>query len=126
MSKSGTEADKSPHIPNCMRIVYKIESMIFSSELHADEALPSVRKMAYMSKTDHNTVQKAYNLLKEEKLIYARPGIGFFVSGDISGVRLLKREKLTEKLRKLVREAKADGFWTEDLFNIIDEVYTEK
>jgi DNA-binding transcriptional regulator YhcF (GntR family) len=102
------------------QIVGQLRARILSGEFEADAPLTSIRALAQTLKVGINTVQRAYDQLLAEKLIYARQGKGFFVAP-------LEREDKTERARtrfgdaleKLIGEARDEGLGDSELRSII-------
>lgn len=63
--------------------------------LAADEQLPSVRSLAQELGVNPNTVQKAYQMLEHDGIIYSLPGKGSFIASDLTP--LLQKRMLAEK-----------------------------
>lgn len=63
--------------------------------MEPDEQLPSVRTLAKELAINPNTVQKAYQELERDGVLYSSPGRGSFVSADVGQ---------SEKLRAAVKE----------------------
>ena len=92
------------------QILGQIRSRILSNELATDFALPSIRGLAKDLKVSVITVQRAYDALLNEGLIYARRGKGFYVAAlpesDRSAVAVTRFEK---NLQQLLEDARRDG-----------------
>ena len=63
--------------------------------LAADEQLPSVRSLAQDLGVNPNTVQKAYQMLEHDGIIYSLLGKGSFIASDLTP--LLQKRMLAEK-----------------------------
>ena len=77
-----------------------LRRMVVSGALAPDEKLPSVRALATQLSINPNTIQRSYNELEAEGLIYSVPGKGSFVSPDRSA-DLQRQLELTEKFREI-------------------------
>lgn len=115
--------DPESDVPIYRQIAYELESVILLSKRAPDQRMPSVRKLAEQCGADPNTVQKAYKLLKDEQIIYSKPGKGYFVAPKVDQIITIKRKRVAKKIKEVAKEARAAGFWTEDLFIMISEVY---
>lgn len=115
--------DYESDVPIYRQIAYALESTILMSKKAPDQQMPTVRKLAEICGVDPNTVQKAYRLLKDEQVIYAKPGKGYFVSDKVDQIITIKRKRVAKKIKELAKEAHSCGFWSEDLFIMISEVY---
>ena len=72
--------NKKRKIPYYHQIVDKIKRMILNGELADGAILPSERKLAAMLDVHRNTVIRAYNNLKDMRLIESVQGKGYRVS----------------------------------------------
>ncbi|MEQ8409494.1 MAG: GntR family transcriptional regulator [Gammaproteobacteria bacterium] len=92
------------------QILVQIRARILSNELATDFALPSIRGLAKDLKVSVITVQRAYDTLLNEGLIYARRGKGFYVAAlpesDRSAVAVARFET---NLQQLLDAARRDG-----------------
>ena len=84
--------------------------------LEENDKMPSCRELAIKIGVNHKTVEKAYQELVKEGLIYNVPKKGFFVKG--------KAEKKDNRLAKeFILNQKNQGVEKEELLKIIDEIY---
>lgn len=72
--------NKKRKIPYYHQIVDQIKRMILNGELVDEAVLPSERKLAAMLDVHRNTVIRAYNMLKDMRLIESVPGKGYKVA----------------------------------------------
>ena len=101
------ELDKSR--PICPQICEKLCVMIANGEIKPNEKLLSVREVALNAGVNPNTVQKAFELLEQKKLIYSVRSSGWFVEADVGTVAketvdsmvLEKTKEYFESLKKL-------------------------
>ena len=98
-----------------------LRRMVVSGALAPDEKLPSVRALATQLSINPNTIQRSYNELEAEGLIYSVPGKGSFVSPDRSA-DLQRRLELTEKFREISAELRYLGVGQEELLALVKEV----
>jgi GntR family transcriptional regulator len=70
----------SSHVPIYLQIAEGIRAAVAAGVYRPGEALPSLRNMAIQIKVNPNTVQRAYDELEREGLIYAQRGKGLFVA----------------------------------------------
>lgn len=92
--------------------------------LKPDEQLPSVRVLARELGINPNTVSKAYQELENDKIIYSVSGKGSFVTDDIFSVQSVKQEVLAD-FQRLAGKAKQFGIPQAELYQVIDDLYTE-
>ena len=105
------------HDPRPMyeQVVEQFEMLIARGALAADERIPSVRQLSVQLSLNPNTVQKAYSELLSRGEIYSVRGKGNFVSGDQTGIRNKKLERIRGEMLVLLRQAKEFGASTEQL-----------
>lgn len=98
------------------QIVSQIRARILSGELEADAPLTSIRALAQKLKVGINTVQRAYEHLLAEELIYARQGKGFFVAAlDTDAKTERAHARFSDAVRKLIDEARHEGLGDDEL-----------
>jgi LacI family transcriptional regulator len=71
--------DRNSLVPPYRQLKNTIKDLIDNGELHQNNAVVSVREASRLSGLSVATIQKAYNELKQEKLIYSKAGAGYFV-----------------------------------------------
>jgi GntR family transcriptional regulator len=74
------QIDPSDHVPIYLQIAKGIRAAVAAGIYRPDEALPSLRALALEIQVNPNTVQRAYDELEREGLIYSQRGRGLFVS----------------------------------------------
>ena len=84
--------------------------------LEENDKMPSCRELAIKIGVNHKTVDKAYQQLVKEGLIYNVPKKGFFVKGKSS----LKETKMA---KEVILNLKNQGVEKEELLKIINDVY---
>jgi len=96
------------------QIIGQIRTRILRGELKPDEPLASIRELSRTLEVAVNTVQRAYEHLLHEGLVYARQGKGFFVAPLEADDRVrIARERFTDALRTLVAETRREGLLDE-------------
>ena len=68
--------------PIFIQITDQVCNRVLSGEYIADERIPSIRDMAIELEVNLNTVNRAYERLQQEEIIYNKRGIGYFISPD--------------------------------------------
>lgn len=108
------------------QIIGQVRSRILSGELAADEALPSIRALAKSIRVSVITVQRAYEQLLNEELIYSRRGMGFFVTTlKQSDKSAMAANRFNEQMLGLVRNAKRDGLSNKELEELFAKCISE-
>lgn len=120
--------DEFDESPVYRQIVDKIRDQIANASVLPGEALPSVRELAGYLKVNVNTVNKAYQILKDMHLIQIRPAIGTIVArnaretlGSEAQLSLLEKHAKTFLL-----EARRLGFSDQVALQLCEKVSKEK
>jgi GntR family transcriptional regulator len=74
------KVDPRSHVPIYLQIADEIRAAVAAGVYRPGETLPSLRAMAVEVQVNPNTVQRAYDELEREGLIYSQRGRGLFVS----------------------------------------------
>ena len=72
--------DPSSHVPIYLQIADAIRAAVASGVYRPGEVLPSLRAMAVEVQVNPNTVQRAYDELEREGMVYSQRGRGLFVT----------------------------------------------
>lgn len=115
------EIDTLSEIPIYMQIRNEIVLGIGSGQLSIGESLPTVRDMAKEAGINTMTVQKAYNLLKNEGYIEIDRRQGAKVS-DIRNNKMEYESKLRKSLELILTEAEFNGMDKKSALDICIEV----
>lgn len=119
------QLDFSGETPIYQQIRNQIVLGIASGALRPGERLPTIRALADEIGINMMTVNKAYQLLKQEGYIQADRRSGAVVSGEIPQDRALS-PKAMEGLRLAVSEAKLHGIGEAELLKLCAQLYEEK
>ena len=109
-------------IPIYIQIRDQIVLGISDGRLAPGEQLPTVRGLAEEIGINSMTVNKAYQLLKQEGYIYTDRRNGAKVRDRLEFVKELPKES-REQLRKVISEAKVRGISKEEFYMICEEFY---
>ncbi|GEM_PF-208932 len=69
--------------PPYKQIVSRIEYLAASGKLPPDTQLPSLAELSEQLNVSPETIKKSYALLKDKGKVYAKQGVGYFISGVI-------------------------------------------
>lgn len=97
-------------IPIYLQIMERIKKDIVSGKLKGGDKMPSVRAFAKELQVNVNTVQRVYQELEREKILYSQRGIGSFVTDNEAIVEQIKEEMARELLGNFVRGMRELGF----------------
>lgn len=95
------------------QIIRQIRALILSGNLVSNSPLPSIRSLSKELRVSVITIQRAYEQLLREELVYARRGKGFFVASILAeDMSAVARKRFREQLLPLLVNAKRDGLDT--------------
>ncbi len=103
----------------------KLQALILKGVLTADKQLPSVRKMAMDLSINPNTIQRAYNQLESNGLIYSIKGKGSYVSANLELLELQRQQYYIE-LKQVVLRGREKGIEEEEMLQLVREFYMEE
>ena len=98
------ELDKTR--PICPQICEQLSVMIAAEEFKPDEKLLSVREVAVKAGVNPNTVQKAFEQLEGQGLIYSVRGSGWFVGADTESAKNTVEELKYSKTKDYIIKRK--------------------
>lgn len=112
-------------VPVFKQIRNQIVMGISDGRLQPGEKLPTVRALAEEIGINSMTVNKAYQLLKQE---------GYIMTDRRNGVRVREKFALTpglsaeneEKLYQLISEARISGMSREDFIKVVDKYFLDR
>ncbi|WP_439483483.1 GntR family transcriptional regulator [Cyclobacterium plantarum] len=86
--KTLVRLDENSRIPKYQQIVNSIIEDIENAHLLVGDKIPSINEISEEHYLSRDTVEKAYNQLKEKKIILSVKGKGYYVAKNISTSRL--------------------------------------
>ena len=106
-----------------VQIAEKLRGLILSGELPKGAALPSIRFMAKENRVSVITVQRAYEALEHEGVLFSRRAVGYFVADISSGDKIsIAMENLRVPLEKLIVRARNEGLTAEQIRDVIEKL----
>jgi DNA-binding transcriptional regulator YhcF (GntR family) len=105
---------KNSDVPLRQQLAEQVVFLITTGQLHAGDALPSVRALARQSKVHHNTVSEAYQELVRRCWLTRRRGTQLVV-GTVSGAPLVGPHTVDELINESIQRAKEMGYTLQEL-----------
>lgn len=96
---------------------------IATSTIREGDTLPSVRQLADNIGINMHTVNKAYNVLRQEGFIQLDKRRGAVISIDVN--KLEAMEELRTKMQILLAQTSCQGITREEVHEMIDVIYAE-
>ncbi|MDO5018688.1 MAG: GntR family transcriptional regulator [Lagierella massiliensis] len=114
------------HQPIYIQIMDYFKFKIIRGELQSNEKVPSIRDVSSQLKVNPNTVQRSFQELKNEGIIYSQRGLGNFVTSDEQVLRNLKVIKGKEIISNFYNEITSLGLSEEDCFDLLREEWNRR
>ena len=117
--------DLKSRVPIYEQLKNKTLELIMAGVLEQDSQLPSVRSLARELGVNPNTIQKAYQDMEKEGIIYSVAGKGSFVN-DITSVKEKEVSHAFDSLEAVLRqlkEAKADKA---QILRCVEKIFSEE
>lgn len=102
-----------------------IKKRIGRGDLKSGDKLPSVREMAEELKVNPNTVQKAYQELEREGIIFTLRGMGSFITQDSEKILDLKKVMVREIIAKFLKDVRELNFSKDEILSLLDKYWKE-
>jgi GntR family transcriptional regulator len=98
-----------------LQLIHQVRHALRLDLLREGDRLPTVKEVAAGLAINPNTVLKAYRELEYQGLAAARPGVGTFVTGTLSGASPAAQEPLRRELRRWLGKARRSGMDEESI-----------
>lgn len=98
-----------------MQLIHQVRHALRLGLLQEGDQLPTVKDVAAGLAINPNTVLKAYRELEYQGLVAARPGVGTFVTGTLSGASLAAHGPLRRDLQRWLAKARRAGLDEESI-----------
>lgn len=115
--------DYKSRTPIYEQIIENVKTLIVSGVLERDQQLPSVRQLAQELAINPNTIQRAYQELEREGIIYSLKGRGSFVGSSLGELRTVQQAELLAQLETVSRELKQLEVSKEQILAVVAQVY---
>lgn len=112
-------------VPPYLQLVRQVEDAIRLGRLTRDDKLPTIKHIARTLAINPNTVMKAYRELEHRGLAQGRPGLGTFISGDLTPISTPTQNELRHELTLWINKAHQAGLGSAEIAAIVTAVLTE-
>ena len=106
-------------MPIYSQLVDKIKLSIVSGQLPPGEKLSTVRDLASEAKVNPNTMQRAFQELEREGLVFSQRGNGRFVTEDMEAIMEAKKAMAQEYIRSFIETMEKLGYKGEEIISLI-------
>ena len=107
--------------PICPQLCQQLCTSIAAGELDANARLMSVRDVAVAIGVNPNTVQRAFEQLEQQGVLYSQRGAGWFISPDTTAAKEMHRTLVQEKIKDFFEDMSALGLNTEQTKEFVKE-----
>ena len=109
------------NLPIYIQIMNLLTKRIISGELKVGEKLPSVRELSTELKVNPNTIQRSYQELEREGVVYTQRGMGTFVSEDRKVLKELKHNRASSIIMHFIEDMNSLGFSKDEIIEFVKE-----
>lgn len=106
--------------PIYIQIVSQIKKLVLDGKLKPGDSIPAMRTLAKDLSVSVITVQKAYEILRDEGFLNTVVGKGTFVEKpEIHDLKINQKENLITKIDETIKFAYINGFNSNELLDLI-------
>lgn len=109
------------NLPIYVQIMNLIKKKVIIGELKEGEKLASVRELSTELKVNPNTIQRSYQELERENLVFTQRGMGTFVTEDKNIIGELKHNMASTIVREFLNNMKSLGFSEKEIMDLIND-----
>ncbi|NMA79668.1 MAG: GntR family transcriptional regulator [Clostridiales bacterium] len=113
--------DTRVRIPIYEQLYKRVLELVVKGILKENEQLPAVRVLAKDIGINPNTVQKAYQELERDGIIFSQPGKGSYIA-SIDTVVDIAHKKAINAFTDAAIDALDSGISKDDLHKVIDDI----
>ena len=117
--------DLKSRVPIYEQLKNRTLELIMAGVLEQDSQLPSVRSLARDLGVNPNTIQKAYQDMEKEGIIYSVAGKGSFVN-DINSVKQKEVNQAFAQLEAVVRQLKDAKADKAQILRCVERIFAEE
>jgi DNA-binding transcriptional regulator YhcF (GntR family) len=107
--------------PIYIQIMDWIKQQIISNKLKSGEKLHSIRDLSKLIRVNPNTIQRVYKELETEKIIFAKRGMGMFVTENDDVIKDLKLKIATGAIKEFVDKMDSMGYRSKEMIEALSE-----
>ena len=108
-------------LPIYIQIMNYMKKKIITGEINGGDKLPSVRELSTKLRVNPNTIQRTYQELERENLVFTQRGMGTFVTEDKQIVKNLKKDMASDIIESFISEMKGLGFSYDEIAEVVKD-----
>lgn len=107
--------------PIYIQIVSQIKKLVLDGKLKPGDSIPAMRTLAKELNVSVITVQKAYEILRDEGFLNTVVGKGTFVEKpEIHDLKINQKENLITKIDETIKFAYINGFNSNEFLDLVN------
>lgn len=107
--------------PIYIQIVSQIKKLVLDGKLKPGDSIPAMRTLAKELNVSVITVQKAYEILRDEGFLNTVVGKGTFVEKpEIHDLKINQKENLITKIDETIKFAYINGFNSDEFLDLVN------
>lgn len=110
-------------LPIYLQIIRYLKRGMAAGSIQNGDELPSRRVLSALLGVNPNTIQKAYRLLEDERLICSHAGAKSYVSLSDAQMAAVRKQLLEDDARALVEAMKQMGIARENAVQLIEDLW---
>jgi len=111
--------------PIYKQIINHFSRSLVRGELCAGDRIPSIRELSMALKVNTNTIQRAYQEMERDELIYSQRGLGYFIMENEAIADRVRQTMVSETLSRFLEDMRALGFSDAQIMNGIEQKIKE-
>lgn len=112
--------------PIYLQIIRYMKRGIIAGTIRDRDEMPSRRVLSALLGVNPNTIQKAYRLLEEERMIQSHSGAKSYVTIGEEQIRQIRLELLEGDARTLAAAMKQMGVSKDEALRLVEKVWMEE
>ena len=115
------QASFDERYPIYQQIINRFSRSLVRGEIVPGERIPSIRDLAVTLKVNTNTIQRAYQEMEREELIFSQRGTGYFVMNDPHMIERVREAMVQDSLQRFLEEMRALGFNNGQILSLLQK-----
>lgn len=118
-------AEFDERYPIYQQIIHRFSRSLVKGELQQGDRIPSIRELAVTLKVNANTIQRAYQEMERDEMIYSKRGTGYFVMENEQIVDRVRNKMVNESMSRFLQEMRALGFNNGEILSELEHCLQE-
>ncbi|MDR2909192.1 MAG: GntR family transcriptional regulator [Oscillospiraceae bacterium] len=106
--------------PIYRQIVNELSRSLVRGKVAPGERIPSIRDMSLALRVNTNTVQRAYQELERNSIIFSQRGTGYFVMEDTHMIDRVKSGMVRDSVSRFLQEMTSLGFSRDEIVSALE------